>query len=261
MVLDVQSGDLVTIALLVALEGLLSADNALVMAIMVLGLPKDQHSKALRYGLIGGFAFRIIATLLASSLIRVSWIRLLGGLYLLYLTYSHFSGGEEGSDRNHPPAAKPWLGLPAFWATVVRVELINLAFSIDSILVAVAMSPKLWVVIAGGILGIVAMRLVAGQLISLVQRSPALVDGAFIIIAWVGFKLCWEYLNHAEVVHFEIPQWFSLGLIGVIFTAAFIYARMQGAVEIGGDPLMHDAEEVLAADEKLVAEIDGDMTK
>ena len=245
--MDVQSGDLVTVALLVALEGLLSADNALVMAIMVLGLPKKQHSFALRYGLIGGFAFRIIATLLASSLIRVSWIRLLGGLYLLYLTYTHFRGAGDADDRRQAPPAKPWLGLSPFWATVVRVELINLAFSIDSILVAVAMSPKLWVVIAGGILGIVAMRLVVGQLLSLVQRYPALVDGAFVIIAWVGFKLCWEYLNAAGVVHFEIPQWFSLSLIAVIFAAAFIYAKMQGPVDV--TPLGEVAEEAMDAEQ------------
>ena len=244
--MDVQSGDLVTIALLVALEGLLSADNALVMAIMVLGLPKAQHSATLRYGLIGGFGFRIIATMLASSLIRVSWIRLLGGLYLLYLTYSHFRGGEEAEDRRQAPAAKPWLGMSPFWATVVRVELINLAFSIDSILVAVAMSPKLWVVITGGILGIIAMRLVVGQLLALVQRYPALVNGAFVIIGWVGFKLCWEYLEEVEVVHLAIPQWFSLSLIAVIFTAAFIYAKMQGPAEV--TPLGEVAEQELDAE-------------
>jgi YkoY family integral membrane protein len=247
--LDVQSGDLVTVALLVALEGLLSADNALVMAIMVLGLPKPQHSAALRYGLIGGFAFRIIATLLASSLIQVSWIRLFGGLYLLYLTYTHFRGGEGTGDDRHAPMAKPWLGMSPFWATVVRVELINLAFSIDSILVAVAMSPKLWVVIAGGILGIVAMRLVVGQLLTLVQRYPALVDGAFVIIAWVGFKLCWEYLHEIGMVHLEIPQWFSLSLIAVIFIAAFVYARMQGPVPM--TPLGEVAEQELDAAEEL----------
>ena len=75
-----------------------------------------------------------------------------------------------------------------------------MVFSIDSILVAVAMSPKIWVVITGGILGIVAMRLVVGQLLVLVQRYPALVDGAFIIIAWVGIKLLLEYLHAAGYV-------------------------------------------------------------
>ena len=168
--LDIASSDLAIVGFLVVLEGLLSADNALVMAIMVLGLPRTQHKQALRYGLIGGFAFRIIATLLAVYLIRLAWIKLLGGLYLLYLTYGHFTGREDGEDRRAAPKAKPWMGLSAFWGTVVKVELINLAFSIDSIIVAVGMSPKTWVIITGGILGIVAMRLVAGQLITLVQR-------------------------------------------------------------------------------------------
>ena len=244
--MDVHSGDLVTVALLVALEGLLSADNALVMAIMVLGLPRSDHQAALRYGLIGGFAFRIIATMLASSLIQVGWIRLVGGLYLVYLTYTHFRGGEGSDDRNQVPSAKRWLGMSPFWATVVRVEMINLAFSIDSILVAVAMSPKLWVVITGGILGIVAMRLVVGQLLTLVQRYPALVDGAFIIIAWVGFKLCWEYLHQAGMVHLEIPQWFSLGLIAVIFIVALVYAKLQGPAAV--PPLGEVAEQALAAE-------------
>jgi YkoY family integral membrane protein len=240
--LDITGPDLVTISLLVALEGLLSADNALVMAIMVLGLPRTEHKQALRYGLLGGFAFRFLATLLAVYLIRLSLVKLLGGLYLLYLTYSHFFGQEEGVDRRQPPRAKGMLGLTPFWATVVRVELINLAFSIDSILVAVAMSPKLWVVVTGGILGIVAMRLVVGQLLALVQRYPALVDGAFIIIAWVGFKLAVEYLHDAHYISLEIPRWLSLGLIVVIFLIAFIYARMQGPVN---DPLTESAEHIL----------------
>jgi YkoY family integral membrane protein len=242
--LDISASDLVTIALLVGLEGLLSADNALVMAIMVLGLPAANHKQALRYGLLGGFAFRIIATLLAASLIRVGWVKAIGGLYLLYLTYSHFWGQEEGADRRVAPRAKPWLGLSAFWGTVVRVELVNLAFSIDSILVAVAMSPKIWVIMIGGILGIVAMRLVVGQLLVLVQRYPALVDGAFIIIAWVGIKLCLEYLHAIDVVHFVVPQAYSIALIVSIFVVAFIYARRQGPVDTV-DALTERAEEML----------------
>jgi len=115
----------------------------------------------------------------------------------------------------------------AFWTTVMRVELVNLTFSIDSILVAVAMSPKLWVVLTGGILGIVTMRLVVGQLIALIERYPALVNGAFIIIAWVGIKLIAEYLHTAGYTHIAIPQWLSLGLIGLIFVASFLYARQH----------------------------------
>jgi YkoY family integral membrane protein len=223
----IQGSDFVTIALLVALEGLLSADNAMVLAVLVLGLPKARQRKALRYGIVGAFVFRTIATLLAAFMIRLGWVKLVGAGYLLYLVFRHFSGSGGADERRTPPPAKPWLGLTAFWATVVKVELTDIVFAIDSILVAVAMSPKLWVILTGGILGIIMMRLVIGQLLSLVERYPPLVDGAFVIIAWVGFKLLVEYLHVEGYIGFEIPKWLSLGLIVVIFAFAFMYARAQ----------------------------------
>jgi YkoY family integral membrane protein len=226
---DFQPTDLVTIGLLIVLEGLLSADNALVMAIMVLGLPREAHHRALRYGLIGGFAFRTIATVLAAYLIKVVWVKMAGGLYLLYLAYTHFTTPPHDEGHREPPKAKPGFGLSPFWATVVRVELVNLAFSIDSILVAVAMSPKLWVVILGGILGIVAMRIVAGQLIELIRKYPALVDGAFVIIAWVGVKLLIEYAHEMHWIGWTVPQPLSIGLIAVIFVASYLIARRKAA--------------------------------
>src|SRR5262245_58778450 len=154
------ASDFVTIALLVALEGLLSADNAMVLAVLVLGLPKSEQQKALRYGIVGAFAFRGIATLLAIYLIHLAVIKILGAGYLLYLAYRHFSGAESAEHRRTPPKAKGMLGLSPFWATVLKVELTDIVFAVDSILVAVAMSPKIWVVLTGGILGIVMMRVV-----------------------------------------------------------------------------------------------------
>jgi len=222
-----EGSDFVTIALLVALEGLLSADNAMVLAVLVLGLPKHQQRKALRYGMLGAFGFRSIAILLAVYLIRLGWVKLFGAGYLLYLVYRHFWGGEEGADRRTPPQAQAWLGLTPFWSTVVKVELTDIVFAIDSILVAVAMSPKTWVILTGGILGIVMMRMVIGQLLALVERYPTLVDGAFIIIAWVGAKLLAEYLHTEGYIAFQIPKWLSLGLIVVIFGIALTYALLQ----------------------------------
>ena len=226
--LDVHVADFVTIALLVALEGLLSADNAMVLAVLVLGLPRSEQQKALRYGILGAFAFRAAATAGAAYMIQLLWVRLLGGLYLLYLPFHHFFGHGDAGRRRQPKPARAWLGLSAFWATVVRVELTDVVFAIDSILVAVAMSNKLWVIITGGILGIIAMRLVIGQLLTLVRRYPALVDGAFIIIAWVGIKLLVEYFHGLGWIHFEVPRWMSLGLIVVIFGLSFFYARKHG---------------------------------
>jgi YkoY family integral membrane protein len=223
----IQGTDLLTIALLVALEGLLSADNAMVLAVLVLGLPKAQQRKALRYGIVGAFVFRAAATLAAAFMIKLGWVKLVGAGYLLYLVFRHFRGSGGAHGRRTPPAAKPWLGFSAFWGTVIKVELTDIVFAIDSILVAVAMSPKLWVILTGGILGIIMMRLVIGQLLSLVEKYPPLVDGAFVIIAWVGFKLLVEYLHVEGYIAFEIPKWLSLGLIVVIFAVAFVYARVD----------------------------------
>jgi YkoY family integral membrane protein len=236
----IQGSDLVTITLLVALEGLLSADNAMVLAVLVLGLPKRQQRKALRYGIVGAFTFRTIATLLAVYLITLGWVKLVGAGYLMYLVVRHFSGGETAEERRSAPPARPWLGLSAFWATVVKVELTDIVFAIDSILVAVAMSPKRWVILTGGILGIVMMRMVIGQLLMLVERFPLLVDGAFVIIGWVSIKLLVEYLHSAGYVAFEIPKWLSLGLIVVIFGISLAYS--------------------LIAEKKLVAEKKGERS-
>ena len=226
--IDVQASDFLTIALLVLLEGLLSADNALVLAILVLGLPRGEQRQALRYGIIGAFAFRILATLLAVQLIAFGWVKLVGAAYLLYLAFKHFFGGGDAHERRSIPQARAAFGLSAFWATVVKVELTDIVFAVDSILVAVAMSSKTWVIIAGGIFGIITMRMVIGQLLAVVRRYPALVDGAFIIIAWVGIKLLLEYLHVAGVVPFAVPKWFSFGLIVTIFLLSYFYARRLG---------------------------------
>lgn len=253
------AADFITIGLLVLLEGLLSADNAMVLAVLVLGLPKREQQKALRYGIVGAFVFRVLAILLAVYLIQIKIVMLIGAAYLLWLPYHHFMGSEDTAARRTPKAATSWLGMSPFWSTVVKVELTDIVFAIDSILLAVAMSNKTWVIITGGILGVIAMRLVIGQLLVLVHRYPPLVDGAFVIIAWVGIKLLLQYLHDAGFVGFEVPKWLSLGLVVVIFVISLIWARLEGPAQT--DAMTEEAEKILAADDEMVAKIDGDVTK
>ncbi len=139
-------------------------------------------------------------------MIRLALVKLAGALYLLYLPFRHFFGEQETEEGRTVPSAKPWLGLSPFWATVVKVELTDIVFAVDSIVVAVAMSPKTWVVLSGGILGIIAMRLVIGQLLAVVERYPILVDGAFVIIAWVGGRLLVQYLHQEGFIALGDPR-------------------------------------------------------
>jgi YkoY family integral membrane protein len=201
----IQAADLLTIVVailtLVFLEGLLSADNALVLAVMVRHLPKVQQKQALHYGILGAFGFRLIAVLFAATLLDYWIFKVAGGVYLLYLAISHFLAGE----RSHadPSTAR---AEQSFWATVVGVELADIAFSIDSIVAAVAMAEglpsnldawRLWIVYIGGILGIITMRFVAGYFLILLDRFSGLAAGAYFLVVWIGLKLIGSGLNDA----------------------------------------------------------------
>jgi YkoY family integral membrane protein len=242
--------DLLTIAILVVLEGLLSADNALVLAVTVLPLPEEQQRKALRYGILGAFVLRAAATLLAAYLVQVKWISLVGGLYLLYLPLKHFiqHPDEKRSDAGtRSPINRGILGLSLFWSTVIKVELTDLVFAVDSILVAVAMTRKPWVIVAGGTLGIVMMRLVVLQILALVKRYPKLIDGAYLVVLWVGIKLVWEYLHRIHWVPFDIPKGFAIGGVLLLFVASFLYARAHEGKNAALLAAAQEAEALLAA--------------
>lgn len=220
-----------TILWLVFLEGLLSADNALVLAMMVRHLPKPRQKRALRYGMAGAFVFRVIAVLLAKLLLDYWYLKVIGGVYLLYLALAPFlTRGEESA------AARSRRFGAGFWGTVVSVELADIAFSIDSILAAVAMAEemparfgentKFVVVVIGGILGIITMRFVAQSFILLLDKFKGLEAGAYGLVAWIGLELVIGGLHDAKLIAFEMNEWIfwpgmlSIVLIGLLYKPA-----------------------------------------
>jgi YkoY family integral membrane protein len=241
----VEWSDLLTVALLVLLEGLLSGDNALVLAVLVLPLPEDQQRKALRYGLLGAFVLRVIATFLAAALIQVKWVALAGGLYLLWLPYKHFTSHPDEENPDALKQATGWFGLSLFWTIVIKADLVDLVFAVDSILAAVGMTKKLWVVIAGGLLGILMMRLLTLQVLELVKRFPKIIDGAYIVIAWVGICLVFEYFHHLHWIPFEINHVVKIAVVIALFVASFLYARAHQGEGDGVVETCEDAERMI----------------
>lgn len=181
--------DLLVVAVLVVLEGLLSCDNAVVLALLVKDLSPDQRGKALRYGIIGAYVFRIAALFLAVWIMTVWQVKVLGGAYLCWLAIEFFRHGDQGKKAE----TRRILGLSIFWSTVVNVEFTDIIFSVDSIAAAVALSKKMWVLILGGLLGILAMRFAAQAFITLIERFPRLTASAFAAVAVIGVKLLLEF--------------------------------------------------------------------
>lgn len=196
---------------LVGLEGLLAADNAVVMAVMVKHLPKPQQKRALFYGLSVAFLFRFLALFAITLLVNVWQIQALGALYLLFIAGKHLYDQHHhqqlprSTHRSHS----------GFWTTVLKIEVADIAFAVDSMLAAVALAltlPHLGnftigginggqfsVMIAGGVIGVVLMRFAAHKFVRLLERYPQLESAAFIVVGWVGVKLGVLTLSHDKI--------------------------------------------------------------
>ena len=197
---------------LIVLEGLLAADNAVVMAVMVKHLPREQQKKALFYGLFGAFVFRFAALFMITILVNYWQIQALGAAYLLFISIKSLIDQRKDEDPHPDAKVRKKSG---FWMTVVKVELADIAFALDSMLAAVALAvtlPELGnfqvgginggqftVMLLGGIIGLVIMRFAARQFVTLLEKFPSLETAAFLIVGWVGVKLLVLTLAHPGV--------------------------------------------------------------
>jgi len=247
--------DLMVVGLLIILEGLLSIDNALVLGLLAKRLPKEMRARALSYGLLGAFFFRIVAILAAGFLLQWTIAKLLGGGYLIFIALKHLISQHAEQDDNkvvmdeegQPQIVDATTGerldmarenieieqrVPigasmvtetdyealgnitaptkegvscnigahsqaAFWRTVLVIELTDIAFAVDSILSAMALvgsvKSKLWVVVVGGILGLILMRFAAALFIKLLDRFPRFETSAYLLVVVIGIKLVLDW--------------------------------------------------------------------
>ena len=205
---------------LIIIEGLLSVDNALAIAAMARHLPEAQQKLALRWGIIGAYGFRGLCMAFAAWIIENPWLKIGGAVYLVYLMCKHFSDAEEeGADGGVGEVAAKGL-----IATIFSIELMDLSLSVDNVVAAVAMSPKLWVVCTGVFIGILALRFVAGFCLKLIEKFPILEETAFLLIGYVGFILVFELLSDpASGVHVSALQKF-IGIV-LIMAVSILYSK------------------------------------
>jgi YkoY family integral membrane protein len=247
---QMETSDIAVVALLIVLEGVLSIDNALVLGLLARRLPKEHQQKALTYGLIGAFVFRILAIFMATLLLKLPIMKLLGGGYLIYIAVKHlfFEQKDETAEQikigpdGHPILEDPvtheqpvgaaleqeiaerspivtrpkMAGTAKFWPTVAVIELTDIAFAIDSILAALAFippsiqtpNPKLWVVITGGMLGVILMRFAAVIFIKMLDRFPRFETAAYLLVTVIGLKLCLDWHFNARPADWPMDKVF-----------------------------------------------------
>lgn len=230
----------VIIIQLIFLEGILSIDNAAVLGAMVLPLsdkepipwPKaltkigpamdkilgHQRVAALKVGLIGAYAGRGIMLVLASFIVANPWLKLIGAAYLIKLALDDLSahGYSGGGDEETKPVK-----VRTFWMTVLSVELMDLAFSLDNVVAAVSLSDKLWVVMLGVGIGILLMRFAAGAFSYIVQKEPILKTAAYILVFNIGIELLLE-----DLAHVEIGDWMRFGISAATILLSLAYAHI-----------------------------------
>ncbi|MFC4322077.1 TerC family protein [Litchfieldia salsa] len=207
---------------LILLEGLLAADNALVLAIMVKHLPEEERKKALFYGLAGAFVFRLASLFMISFLVDVWQVQAIGALYLLLIAANHILR-KTLIKKKETEESKKEKKKSGFWGTVIKVELADIAFAIDSILAAVALAVTLphlpigeiggmnaghfIVIFLGGFIGLIIMRFAANIFVDLLRKRPSLEIAAFLIVGMVGVKLTVLTLSHPDIA--IIPYGFA----------------------------------------------------
>ncbi len=243
---------------LIIIEGLLSVDNALAIAAMASHLPGKKKYLALKYGIIGAYLFRGLCLAFAAYIIENPWLKIGGATYLIYLMCEHFTGA--GDENNDGQLDSP--NQRGFFATIVAIEIMDLSLSVDNVVAAVALSPKLWVVCTGVFIGILALRFVAGACIKLIEKYPILAETAFLLIGYVGFILVFELLADPKSglqvlpgpVHVSAGQKF-IG-IAIIVALSLLYSKLP-AIQNALNPLF----KVLSAPMKLIAMIVGLILK
>lgn len=198
--------------ILILLEAVLSADNAVALASIAQGLSSPRQQRyALNMGLIAAYVLRILLILMASWVQKFWQFELLGGLYLLWLVWRYYTSPTTQGEAHHS------FQFASLWHAIPIIALTDLAFSLDSVTAAIAVADRTWLIIAGGTMGVIALRFLAGLFLRWLQVYPRLEEAGYITVACVGTRLLFE----AVIPMVAIPQWLMIAVIGVVFLWGF----------------------------------------
>ncbi|GAX38056.1 TerC family protein [Nodularia sp. NIES-3585] len=202
----------IVLLILVLLEAVLSADNAIALAAIAQGLEdKELERKALNFGLVVAYVLRISLILTATWIQKYWQFELLGAAYLLWLVFQHFTSEEAKDEHHHGPRFNSLL------QAVPVIAFTDLAFSLDSVTTAIAVSQEKWLVLTGATIGIITLRFMTGLFIRWLDEFKNLEDAGYITVAFVGFRLLLRVINDNLVP----PEWAVISAIALVLVWGF----------------------------------------
>ncbi len=213
---------------LVALEAVLSADNAIALAAIAQGLPDAaMRTRALNFGLVVAFGLRVVLILLATWVTRFWQIELAGALYLLWLTFKFFASEEDEAGGGHSG-----FHFQNLWQAVPTIAFTDLAFSLDSVTTAIAISDHTWLVLTGGALGVITLRFMAGLFIRWLAEYEYLESAGYVTVGFVGARLFLKAIEKALGIDLWVPpDWMTIAFITVTFIWGFSVRKATADLE------------------------------
>lgn len=227
---------LLLLVVLIALEAVLSADNAIALAAIAQGIEdRSLQNRALNFGMVVAFSLRVVLILMATWVIRFWEFELLGALYLLWLVGRYFwaQGEKEGEDRS--------FHFKTLWQAVPLIAVTDLAFSLDSVTTAIAISDETWLVLTGGAIGVITLRFMAGLFIRWLEEYVYLEKAGYLTVGLVGMRLLLRAVESALGFSWWVPpDWAMITTIGLLFTWGFSLRRPDPATEADPPPASED---------------------
>lgn len=203
---------------LVAVELILSADNAIALAAIARRQNHpDLERRSLDVGIALALVFRIGLILMASWILKFWQFKVAAAIYLLWLFISHLVERNKQEIDSTVTTPSSTISTGSFLKTVLIIALTDLAFSIDSVAAAVAISDQLLLVITGALIGVLALRFTSELFIRWLKVFPRLELAGYMAVAFVGVKL----LVLVIIPGLEVPAWLTLVLITPLFAWGF----------------------------------------
>jgi len=212
---------LLLLPLLVALEAVLSADNAIALAAISRRLhDPDRQRQALNIGLLLALVLRL-ALIVAARWVLHAWpLQLLASGYLLWLCGNHLLSlrqeGEPDDQAKGQDKDSSLMGA-SLGSVVATLAFTDLAFSLDSVAAAVAVTDRLWLVMVGGVIGVLALRLTAGLFIRWLEIFRHLETAGYLAVGLVGIRLLLRLFLPSVV----LPEWSVLMVVAALFLWGF----------------------------------------